>query len=191
MAPRRSGLRASVLMAISPRPATRPHCHGRKRALVRRGSYVPVDVMREERVLISDAEHERNRPEERTDQVAVVRQWRDGARRAPVRPLRRPRAPRRHRRRTTRRIGGRTACGGDPPPDPPPRSSGGLREPAPQHGPRARRLERPRWWVASRAARHQRHAPVGVCALPARLGYGHLDQRDLDVDCPVGWGAAG
>src|SRR5206468_9913030 len=122
-APRRSGLRASVLMAISPRPATRPHCHGRKRALVRRGSYVPVDVMREERVLISDAEHERNRPEERTDQVAVVRQWRDGARRAPVRRRRRPRAPRRHRRRTPRRLGGATARGGAPPPTPPPGSS--------------------------------------------------------------------
>jgi len=107
------------------------------------------------------------------------------------RPLRRPQASRRvrpaRRRSTTRQ----RASGSDPPPDPPPRSSGGLREPAPQHGPRARRLERPRWWVASRAARHQRHAPVGVCALPARLGYGHLDQRDLDVDCPVGWGAAG
>jgi len=140
-------------MPRSPRPA-RPHWRGRKRALVRRGSYVPVHVMREERVVISDAEHERNRPEERPEQVATPRQWRDRARRAPARPLRRSRAPRRHR--SARRHVGRVKGRDGPDPDPEP---SGARWCPPASDPF---LERAADLVPDRRQRREPHAPAGV-----------------------------
>lgn len=130
-----------MLTPASPGSRPRPWSRGRTRALKRRGSWTPFHFVENAQ---GDGEDMWDQiGEEPSPPVVTLRRVQAGT----VRLHRRPRAARRHRahgRHTSRRIGGRAAGGGsESGPDPPPRLRGGLRGPAAQHSPQARRPERP------------------------------------------------